>query len=147
MTMLSAFDTTVQKTMTWIHELGDAMHWDEQKSYLCMRATLHALRDRLTVDEAVQLGAQLPMLLRGLFFEGWKPRETPIKVRNREDFFQMVRMQLPPGTHVSADAVVCSVFGLLSRKISRGEIQDVRGMMPADLAELWPEGDAGGRTG
>ena len=141
MTTLSAFDTTVQKTMTWIHELGNTMQWDEQRAYLCMRATLHALRDRLTVDEAAHLGAQLPMLLRGVFFEGWRPSETPIKARSRDAFLQMVEVQLPPGMNVNVEAVARSVFALLTQKISRGEIQDVRRMMPSDVKSMWPEAE------
>jgi len=42
-----------------------------------VRAGLHALRDRLIPDEAVDLGAQLPMLVRGMHYEGWKPNATP----------------------------------------------------------------------
>ncbi len=66
MTGLDAFDTTVHKTNRWLNELNELAGWDsKQKAYLATRATLHALRDRITVDEVAQLGAQLPMLMRG----------------------------------------------------------------------------------
>jgi uncharacterized protein (DUF2267 family) len=36
---------------------------------------LHALRDRLPPEIAVHLSAQLPMLVRGIYYEGWKADE------------------------------------------------------------------------
>ena len=67
-TGLEVFDRTVQKTNSWLHDLMQVLQWaDKHKAYLALRATLHALRDRLTVDEVAQLGAQLPMLIRGFY--------------------------------------------------------------------------------
>jgi hypothetical protein len=60
-TGLSVFDTTLQKTNHWLKELMRLLDWhDRQKAYLALRSTLHALRDRLTVEETAQLAAQLP---------------------------------------------------------------------------------------
>jgi uncharacterized protein (DUF2267 family) len=73
-TDLEVFDTTVHKTNSWLHELMEELGWsDRHKAYLALRATLHALRDRLTVQGVAQLGAQLPMLIRGFYYEGWVP--------------------------------------------------------------------------
>jgi uncharacterized protein (DUF2267 family) len=55
---------------------------------------LHALRDRLTVNEAAQFGAQLPMLVRGIYYEGWDPTRLPVKM-NREEFLQRVPAGVP----------------------------------------------------
>ena len=64
------FDGTLQKTQIWLNELMTALDWENHphKAYLALRTVLHALRDRLTVEEAVQLGAQLPMLVRGFYY-------------------------------------------------------------------------------
>ncbi len=71
MTGLDVFDTTVQKTNIWLKEIMEALGWENKhKAYLALRATLHALRDRLIFEEAVQFAAQMPMLIRGLYYEG-----------------------------------------------------------------------------
>ena len=69
-TGLDVFDSTVQKTNTWLNDLMQVGGWvDRRTAFRALRATLHALRDRLIVDEVAQLSAQLPMLIRGLYFE------------------------------------------------------------------------------
>ena len=73
-TGLKVFDTTVQETNTWLRGLMENLHLtDRQEAYHDLRVTLHALRDRLTVEEAAHLAAQLPMLIRGLYYEGGTP--------------------------------------------------------------------------
>src|SRR3569832_988168 len=91
MTGLETFDTTLHKTNDWINRLGDLLGWeDKQKSYMVLKTTLQALRDRITVEEVAQLGAQLPMLIRGFYYEGWKPADTPLNVRNRAQFLARI---------------------------------------------------------
>jgi uncharacterized protein (DUF2267 family) len=65
----------------------EVLGWpNRHKAYLALRATLHALRDRLTVEEVAQLGAQLPTLIRGFYYEGWDPTGKPLRVRHKEQF-------------------------------------------------------------
>ena len=74
MTGLEVFDTTLQKTNEWLDEIMDELALqDRHTAYVALRGTLHALRDRLPVQEAVHLGAQLPILVRGFYYEGWRP--------------------------------------------------------------------------
>ena len=78
------FGTTLEKTNRWVNEISDLLHWDDHhKAYHGLRAVLHVLRDRLPVPEAAHLGAQLPMLVRGFYYDNWKPTATPIKDQDR----------------------------------------------------------------
>ncbi len=71
MTGLESFDTTVQKTNIWLKDIMQEEGWeDRHKAYLVLRSVLHAVRDMLTIDEAAHLGSQLPMLLRGVYYDG-----------------------------------------------------------------------------
>jgi uncharacterized protein (DUF2267 family) len=138
-TGLEAFDTTVHKTNTWLKEVMNELGWDnEQKAYLALRATLHALRDRLTVDEVAQLGAQLPMLMRGLYYEGWDPTGKPVKERHRSQFLERVMRPFQADESVDPERVTRAVFAVLSRRVTSGEIEDVKHVLPAEIRELWP---------
>jgi uncharacterized protein (DUF2267 family) len=138
MTGLDVFDTTVHKTNTWLKDLMAELGWqDKHKTYLALRATLHALRDRLTVVEAAQLGAQLPMLMRGFYYEGWRPADTPRKERHREQFLAHIAAQFA-NDPVDAEHVAHSVFMLLFARVSTGEIEDVEHVLPQEIRDLWP---------
>jgi uncharacterized protein (DUF2267 family) len=90
---LDEIETTVQKTYRWIRELDEELGGvGRQESYQVLRGFLHTLRDRLIVDEASQLAAQLPMLVRGIYYEGWDPSRAPRKLRAHE-FVEMFAEQ------------------------------------------------------
>jgi len=138
-TGLDVFDTTVQKTNTWLNELMQelGLH-DKHQAYLAMRATLHALRDRLTVDEAAQLAAQLPMLMRGFYYEGWDPSDKPLRERHKAQFLARIEQQYRGDDRIDAERVARAVFMILANRVSAGEIEDVKNVVPAELRELWP---------
>ncbi|MBI3805362.1 MAG: DUF2267 domain-containing protein [Nitrospirae bacterium] len=139
-TGLDVFDRTVQKTNHWLHRLGALLGWeDRHQSYLALRATLQALRDRLTVEEGAQLSAQLPMLIRGFYYEGWDPAHTPQKVRNRAEFLARIDQQFKADDAVDPEQVVRAVFTLLENCITAGEIKDVKSVLPAEIRDLWPD--------
>lgn len=134
----NVFYTTLEKSQRWITETMDELGWqDRQRGYLALRGTLQTLRDRLTVEEATQLGAQLPMLVRGFYYEAWSPKGKPRKL-SREQFLEQVHLTVPFGVTVDPEQIVRAVFNVLSRRISEGEIEDVKQLLPKDLEELWP---------
>ena len=144
-TGLKVFDTTLQKTNRWLNELMQLLGWgDRERAYLALRATLHALRDRLTVEEAAQLSAQLPMLVRGFYFEGWDPTGKPKKERHEEEFLTDIALAFPDEEVVDAAQVTRAVFTLLAIHVSEGEIEDVRQLLPSGLRHLWPAHAQGG---
>ena len=139
MTGLDVFDRTIHKTNNWLNELMEALGWhDRHKAYLALRVTLHALRDRLTVEEVAQLGAQLPMLIRGFYYEGWDPTGKPLKERHKEEFLARIAEQFSGDDQADAEQVARAVFSVLSDRVTEGEIEDVKHVLPAELRVLWP---------
>lgn len=131
---------TAQLTREWIIELARLLDWeDRQRVWRLLRVTLHTLRDWLDIDEAVQLGAQLPTLVRGIYYEGWRPARSPAIERGREAFLARIREALRDDPDEDLEEAVCSVFRLLNARISAGEIDDVRMRLPMRLRDLWPE--------
>jgi uncharacterized protein (DUF2267 family) len=138
-TGLDVFDTTLHKTNSWLKELMQILGTqDRHRAYLALRAALHALRDRLTIEEVAQLGAQLPMLVRGIYYEGWDPTAKPEKARHREQFLARIAEQFRTDPSIDPEAVACAVFAVLANRISEGEIQDVKHVVPAEIREIWP---------
>lgn len=137
--MIKIFGKTLQKTDLWLTDLMRELDWDDpHKGYLALRAVLHTLRDRLTIDEAADLAAQLPMLVRGFYFEGWDPTGKPLKERHQEDFLAHVKSYYKSDDRVVPEKLVRAVFRLLTKHVTKGELDDIKHVLPAELRALWP---------
>jgi uncharacterized protein (DUF2267 family) len=121
-TGVKAFDSTLHTTHVWLNEVCEEMGWarDPERAYHALRSVLHALRDRLHPDEAAGLAAQLPLLLRGSFYEGWHPAGKPVRSRSAGELlapvastFQGESVALPAGV---ARGMSC----VLKRHVSAG---------------------------
>jgi uncharacterized protein (DUF2267 family) len=137
-TGLEVFDETLHKTNTWLKEIAQVLGPDRHRAYHALRAVLHCLRDRLTVDEAAQLGDQLPMLVRGIYYEAWHPAGKPEKIRTREEFLARISTHLPKARPINAEDAARAVFQVLEKHVTAGEIQDVVQAMPQEIRTLWP---------
>lgn len=85
---ISTFSSTVQKSEGWIKEIHEELNWmTSDQVYHVLRAVLQTLRDHLSTNEAAQFAAQLPLLLRGIFFESWDPKTVPEKRATIDSFF------------------------------------------------------------
>jgi len=134
---LSVFYKSVQDVQQWLKEISDYMEDSrETVAYHAMRGTLFALRDRLTLEEAFQLSAQLPLIVRGLYFEGYKPTGKPAK-SNREEFINQVNKELQVAGRANPEVAIRAVFHVIRDHISAGEVEDVKNMMPENLRDLW----------
>ena len=139
-THVPALDRTVQQTQAWLGHIAREMGWDDnEKSYTALRAVLHALRDRLPPDEAVDLAVQLPMLVRGLYFEGWIPSASPARYRNKEAFLARVGNATPGLESGEIERAVIAVFRELSTELDWDEVEEARDAVPEEIRELWPE--------
>lgn len=138
-TGLATFDKTIQETNLWLKAVMSSMETEDKALALtALRATLHALRDRIGPDNAVHLGAQLPMLIRGLYYEGWHMAGTPTKERHKDQFLAVVRRSFPPSATVDLERAVRAVFETMWAKVDPGEIDKILRLLPEELRELWP---------
>lgn len=138
---LAVFDDTIHTTNVWLKDLMERLDLDEREdAYRALRVTLHALRDRLPVNTAAALAAQLPLLVRGAYYEGWRPAAGPSDDRTETDFtyhiaeaFSRTKIEIDPS------AIARAVFGLLNERISAGEIEHVKKCLPEEIRRMWPQ--------
>lgn len=137
-TGITAIDHAPQVVAEWLNLLQKDLGWtDRSKAYMLLRETLHAVRDFLTVEEAADLSAQLPLLIRGIYFEGWVPSRTPAYPRSVDDFLERVTKRFTGQPLLDPDVAVSAVFKLLRREISLGEFDQVSKAMRKSLRDLW----------
>ncbi len=138
-TGLDTFDKTVHESNLWLKAVMERLDSDDRhRAYATLRAVLHALRDRIGPESAAHLGAQLPMLLRGLFYEGWDPTNKPTKERHEDAFLAHIARELPRATADEVEQGTLAVFDVLSKYIDRGAAVKIAGMFPHELRKFWP---------
>jgi uncharacterized protein (DUF2267 family) len=131
--------TALQDTASWVDDLMQRLGWhDNEHAYLALIAGLHALRDALPQDEAISLGAQLPPLLRGLYYEGWHPGPHAA-ARSRAAFLTRIHDGVHRNPAVDAEQVARAVFALLSARLSASELENAKATTPPALHGLWPD--------
>jgi uncharacterized protein (DUF2267 family) len=137
-TGIAAIDHAPQVVAEWLNELCEDLDWHETgRAHLLLRETLHALRDYLEPDEAVDLAAQLPVLIRGIYFEGWVPARTPAHPRGKADFLARVEAAFHKTPLEDSERAVTAVFDLLRRKVSGGEVEQVAAALRKPLRDLF----------
>ncbi len=137
MTEPSIIERSVEKAHIWLNDMADELDTeDHREAYRVLRAYLHGLRDRLPVDEAAQLAAQLPELIRGIYYEGWNPSSTPVKYRGFADFLDRVADEAVLDGETQASYAVSAAATVLKRHVSPGEIEDIRSILPENLKPI-----------
>ncbi len=131
-------DAAVRATEDWVDELMQRLGWrDRERVYRALLVALHALRDVLVRDESVFLGAQLPALLRGLYYDGWHPGARPA-AESRGAFLERIHDGLHRDPGVDAEHVARCVFALLAARLPAAELEDAKAATPSELHNLWP---------
>ncbi len=135
---LKIIDESVQQANIWINEVDERAGWaNKQRAYRLLRSVLHAVRDHLGVDEAAQLAAQMPIMIRGIYYEGWDPSKTPVRERSRAGFLEQVQRDFQMDPLGDAEHAVGAVFDTLDHKISEGEMKNLRRSFTKEIRELF----------
>jgi uncharacterized protein (DUF2267 family) len=137
---LEVIDHTVQLTHEWINELARRLDWASHRDVLrLLRVTLCQIRDHLGHEEVAQFSAQMPLLIRGMFFEGWTPAHTPIRDSKGDHFVAAIRAQVGRVQSWRGVEDITAVFMTLNTRISAGEIADIKAGLPMSVRQLWPD--------
>jgi len=78
------------------------------------------------------------MLIRAFYYEGWDPTDKPLRERDKEQLLARIEQQFKDDDSVDPIVVARAVFFVLEHRISQGEIEDVKHVLPADVRDLWP---------
>jgi len=145
-TGVDSLDRGVEKANAWLADIDAGFGTsDRQLAYRVLRAWLHCLRDRLTVEVAAHFAAQLPELLRGVFFDGWNPSRVPQKYGRAEYITRFAReARVHDSDVVKAARIVTAVA---RRHMSAGLVAQALGLLPAELRELLEPPAAGPTAG
>ena len=135
---IKEFSTAVKADEDWIGDLQRRLGWhDRERAYRALLAALHPLRDSLTRDEAIYVGAQLPPLLRGLYYEGWHPGARGA-ARSRAAFLERIRDGVHRDPGIDAEEVASAVFAMLAARLPEAELEGAKAATPKSLHNLWP---------
>lgn len=138
-TKLPVFESALADGYRWIGNVADELDFDDaQYALRALRAALHALRDRLSVEQSAHLAAQLPLLIKGLFYEDWKPAHTPVKERRLVDFLGHIERDFKGyAVEIDPEDVARSVFTVLARHVSPGTIEHLCTTLPLEIRDLF----------
>jgi uncharacterized protein (DUF2267 family) len=138
---IDSIERSVHKTHEWLADLTEEMGaGDREDAWRWLRAYLQVLRDRLTVEEEAQLAAQLPHLLRGVFYDGFDPTRVPEKIRDRDTFLAILAERAQLDDTAEAARLAAAATRVLRRHVTEGEIDDVMSQLPAEIREALEQG-------
>ena len=146
------FKKYAAKGTEFVKLIAEDLKVPREKAGRIIRAVFHALRNRLTHEESFQLMAQLPMVLKGVYVDGWWFEKDYTRISHVNDFLDEVREEdgglagYDFGNNARAKAAVAAVFKALYYFVSEGEMNDVIAVMPQELKEFIKESIAGNET-
>ena len=136
-TGLDVFDTTIEKTNKILKEIEADMGWEGRRgqSYSALRTVLHALRDRLPLEEAVHFSAQLPLLIKGVYFDGWNTEIVPVKM-NKTEFLNYIGNEFKFDTREGLEKMTRKVMLKIFENIDPGEANKIIQALPNDITAI-----------
>lgn len=133
------FEIYASKGNELVNHLASDLGVPRDQAARILRSVLHALRNRITLDENFDLLAQLPLVLKAVYVDGWKPPKTVNQSSHLKDFLDEIRYadaQLAAydfGNDAKAKSMVLGVFRVLAQFVSAGELNDVVAGLPLEI--------------
>lgn len=135
---LDVFDHTLQTTNAWLDEIAAYIGPDRKLAWKVLGTVLRELRDQLQPDLAAHLAAQLPLLVRGAYYDHYEPSKQPRDYASEDEFLAAVAEQLEDSRGVAPKLAVAVVLAVIEKHVSAGEVAKVRNSLRKDIRALWP---------
>ena len=136
-TGLEVIDSSLQRTHVWLDEITAELGPDRRFAWHVLGAVLHAIRDRLPLELGAHFAAQMPMVVRGLYYDQWSPGAAEKPARTYNAFLLQIEQAMKNARPVGPADAVAAVFRVLSRHLTEGEIAKVQGSLPDAVREKW----------
>ena len=137
---LYIINKSIHKTYEWLYDIADNCGWEDlTKPLACLRAVLHQLRDNLPLNESAHLSAQLPLFIKGIYFENWNPNITSLKERTEESFITSIGENLKKHPEIEVEEAIRGVFSTLVHKLPEEEIIKLCNILPRGVRSFLEE--------
>jgi uncharacterized protein (DUF2267 family) len=140
-TGLEVFDRTLHTTNLWLDEISAEIGPDRHLAWHVLGAVLRSIRDEMQVEQSAHFAAQLPLLIRGAYFDQYRPAVQPASARSHDDFIARIHHDLDGSRPVNAEHVATAVMRTLNRHVTEGQVKKVRDSLPKGVRAMWPEPD------
>ncbi|MEV5545937.1 DUF2267 domain-containing protein [Streptomyces sp. NPDC052309] len=129
------FEHAIHTANIWLKAVSEALGTEDRHfAHRVLRAWLHTFRDRLTVDVTAHFAAQLPELLRGVYYDGWNPSAVPIKYDRDGYVNRFVQEAKVKAEDVPEIASV--VTAVVRRQVSPGTVESAVEQIPHEIRGL-----------
>lgn len=139
--MTDVLSKAIRQSSLWLDEVSERLEAEDRETALqALRAVLMSVRERIGPDNAAHLAAQLPVLIRGIFYDGFRPAAEPSKERTRKAFLAKVHGAVPH-LGVEPEQATRAMLEVMAHHIDPHETAKVADLFPAELRDLWPDGE------
>jgi uncharacterized protein (DUF2267 family) len=138
-TGLEVFDKTLHTTNLWLDEISAEIGPDRHLAWHVLGAVLRSIRDEMQVEQSAHFAAQLPLLVRGAYFDQYRPAVQPASERSQEDFVARIHRDLDGSRPVKVEQAATAVMRTLNRHVTEGQIRKVRDALSKSVRAMWPE--------
>lgn len=138
-TGLEVFDRTLHTTNLWLDEINAEIGPDRHLAWHVLGAVLRSIRDEILVEQSSHFAAQLPLLIRGAYFDQYRPATQPAAARSHDDFIARIQHEMDGARPVNVQQAAIAVMRTLNRHITEGQVKKVRDALPKGVRAMWPE--------
>lgn len=128
--------------MEIIDAVQDELGWESKdKTYQATKAVLQSIRDRLQIEEAIHLSANLPLIMKGMMMDGYTLKNKPERIRDLEGFLELVQVNYDASMRdiIEPEDAVVVVLKVLNSRMGGGELTKVAANMPEPIKRLFRE--------